>query len=101
MNLLQIPRGWNTDYILLLVSHADGQLSSAFVEVVGYVIGISTGLALIAVSICLVRIMIADEPAQVSEAKGDIKTVVLAWIILNSLWVFVNFVIGLINAGIY
>lgn len=77
------------DTFRLMIVHADG-FAAGFSELVGYIIGISTGLAVVSCAICLIRIMVADEPSQISAAKSDLKHVGIAWVVLNSLWVLVT-----------
>ena len=43
--------------------------------IIGWMIGISTGLAIVSIAICLIRIMINDDTSAVAQAKSDIKTV--------------------------
>ena len=54
--------------------------SAAFDQVIGWVIGLSTGLFVVAASVCLIRIMVADDTSQVAEAKQDLKQALIAWL---------------------
>ena len=71
--------------------------SNGFNDIIGWLVGISTGLAVVGASICLIRIMVADDPSQISDAKTDLKQVLIAWVAIGCLGAIVHTAFSLIG----
>ena len=93
------------NFLNQFIVYAAGGVDSFFVfgvdQLIGWMVGLSTGLAVIALSFCLIRIMTADDPRTIAEAKDDIKQTVIAWIALNSLGAIMYTIFTLIDTGNY
>lgn len=75
-------------YSSILVGVSEADISSAIAEIYGYILGISTAIAMVTLAFMLIRYMTGVEsssPKALLELKTDAIHVIEAWIILNSL----------------
>lgn len=75
-------------YSSILVGVSESDISSAIAEIYGYILGISTAIAMVTLAFMLIRYMTGIEaasPKALVELKTDAIHVIEAWIILNSL----------------
>lgn len=71
--------------------------SKALSDVYGYVLGISTSLAVLSLAICIVRYMSSGNPDEAAQYKDDGKQVIIAWIIINILGAIISTALGLVS----
>lgn len=57
--------------------------NSGVMEIVGGIIGISSAVAIVSLSICAIKYMAAEDSRRAAEAKDNAKTVIFAWILLG------------------
>ena len=73
---------------ILAAGIGEADISSAIAEIYGYILGISTAIAMVTLAFMLIRYMTGVEsasPKALLELKTDAIHVIEAWIILNSL----------------
>ena len=63
----------------------DQALGNMLQRIYGYILGISTGLAVVFIAINVVKYMVATDPQSALMAKKAAIRVGIAWIVLNSL----------------
>lgn len=63
----------------------DQALGDMLQKIYGYILGISTGLAVVFIAINIVKYMVATDPQSALMAKKAAIRVGIAWIVLNSL----------------
>lgn len=73
------------------------RLQGALSEVFGYIIGISSSLAILALAVCAIRYMTADDTQSLAQVKQDVKNVLIAWILINMVGAIINTAIFLIS----
>lgn len=73
------------------------KLDSSLKPILTGVIGISTCLAVLSFAICIIRYMTAEDGSSIAAAKKDAITVAIAWVILNSVGLFIAAAFELIS----
>lgn len=84
---------------IVYAAGGDAFSTSGFDQLIGWMVGISTGLAVVASSVCLIRIMVTDDPRTLADAKEDMKQVIIAWLALNSLGAITYTIFSLVDTG--
>lgn len=72
-------------------------ISPALESIYGYVIGISSALAVVALAVCAIRYMAAGDARTASQIMDDGKQVIAAWILLNLLGLIISTALSLIS----
>lgn len=70
---------------------------NALAPLYGYIVGISSSMAVAALALCIVRYMASTDVREATQFKDDAKQVIAAWILLNLVGLIISLAMNLVT----